>query len=434
MERSRNELQWIVLDGLSKKHPTDRDREFREVWRAMAFERLTLGTSNILDHSIFLLLAGAGDLASEQAVARSWELLAGRPPSSARAAERLPRSVLQAGTLDEQVVYDTVFHAKTRKSSIFDPIAFDPISESSKLRVVVRRLTASAFWNRGTFFFSLLAVALSFWSSGREILFGMLLGMMGASFNEYLVHLGVGHASSKVATGFRRLGFVGLFAEEINLAHRVHHWKMKMDFRVEFTKPEFKERVDTYLRIEATKLVRGRVEAGITREDRAEVEIARIIREIIAGGYGVNGTWAGCLSMNLLAFPFFVLNVILAWMWGGPVFLVTSCLFLSGFITQSLYSHRYLHMTEEDLQRAKAAGQTTAFMLRFMKTSVSQLQARRHYRHHHERFDYNGTANGVIMSFSFADFVLRGGVREARVQHLVRMRKEGFLKSLSYRL
>jgi hypothetical protein len=166
---------------------------------------------------------------------------------------------------------------------------------------------------------------------------------------------------------------------------------------------------------------------GVTPEDRRHSEVDRIIREVRLGGYGVNGTPAGCLAMNAIAIPFYLLNTLLFLRFGGMPFLVVSCLCLGGFITQSMYSHRYLHMTRADIERSRESGTSTAFMRWFMTTPVARLQARRHYRHHHESFDYSRTANGVIMSFSIADFLFRRGVYEADIKHLLKMRREGFL-------
>ena len=135
--------------------------------------------------------------------------------------------------------------------------------------------------------------------------------------------------------------------------------------------------------------------------------------------------------MNVIASPFFVLNIMLSYLFptslAQVIFVLASCFFLSGFIIQSMYSHRYLHFTTEDLAHPQNAGSTTSFMRWFMTTSLGQLQTRRHYRHHQEKYDYQRTVNGVIMSFSFADFIFRRGVHEADVSHLIKMRREGFL-------
>lgn len=319
---------------------------------------------------------------------------------------RISDRVLSQQSSDMKLIYETLVKMNAPKSSL-----------------------DHSFFNKKFIFFTALLGLLCYFPIAREIILGGLIGMIGASFNEYLVHLGIGHASSAWMQRFRRAGLVGRFAEEISLAHRVHHSKMLTDFRAEFSNAETLKRVDSYLLQETKKLIKGRIDDKILEPQQGQTEIERIISEIKAGGYGVNGTPAGCISMNVLALPFFALNFIIYSYIGSIVFLVSSCFFLSAFIIQSLYSHRYLHMTAEDLETARQAGTTTTFMRWFMKTDIAKLQTRRHYRHHHEKFSYSGTANGVIMSFSFADYILRRGVKEAELSHLIRMNQEGFLQA-----
>jgi hypothetical protein len=430
---------WAALGEVTSGKFTAKQIDFAESWLAQVGQRLSAGQTSVLEHATLLTLA---QLDSTHAFVleksgshinlylwpylwQSWHILAGSTtPAVSRedwqSLPRLPRKVLSQTNRDIAVVYDTAFFSPKRTELLFEPLN----SKSS----IVTRITSASFWNARTALFVAFSMLLLCFPITREILLGMIFGMMGASMNEYIVHLGVGHSSSSFARGFRRLGYIGLFAEEINLAHRVHHSKMLTDFRTAFSSEKDRQRVDAYVSRESEKLVFERIKAGLVPESKAASEIERIIRELKSGGYGVDGTLAGCIAMNVLAFPFFLSNFLLSLLFaGGTVFLVTSCIFLSGFIMQSLFSHRYLHLTNDDLEKSKADGSTTAFMRWFMTTPVAELQTRRHFRHHHEKYDYQGTANGVIMSFSFADFPLRKGVREAEVSHLVQMRKQGFL-------
>lgn len=329
---------------------------------------------------------------------------------------RLPDPILRLESEESRLIYSTVC-AHGRRGLLFK-------GGISRFR---ERLELSAFWNSTTLFCGLLALALSIHPIGRGIILGAVIGMAGASLNEYMVHLGVGHASDRLASLYRRSGWAGRYAEEIVLAHRVHHSKMATDFRVEFSDLATKRRVDTYLRREAKKIVAARVSENITPAALAESETKRIISDVKAGGYGVNGTAIGCITMQVLALPYFVLNGALAPYLGGWAFFLSATFFLSGFIAQSMYSHRYLHLTPADQAKEWEAGNATRFMLWFMNTPLGRLQARRHYRHHQEKIDYARTVNGAIMSFNFADFLLRGGVEEAEVVHLVKMKSERFL-------
>lgn len=336
----------------------------------------------------------------------------------------LPQSILDQTPEAIRLLYVATYHKENRKYLLFDKIQ----NGQPYFKTILTRLRNSAFWNMTFAFCTLLALAACIFSEGRELLIGILLGMISASFNEYLIHLGVGHASPNLSLAFRRFGWLGRFAEEINLAHRVHHCKIATDFRVEFSDSKTLERVNHYLEHHARKIVTSRIQNRIISQAELESEINRIVVTIRAGGYGVNGTLKGAISMQLTAVPFYIINYLIYKLAFGPIFLITSFLSLAVFINQSLYSHRYLHMTNADIENAKLSSKATSFMIWFMATPLGKLQQRRHFRHHQEAFDYKRTVNGVIMSFSFADYILRRGVADATVRNLLQMHDQDFLR------
>jgi hypothetical protein len=419
---------YAVLDVLAKKKVSESEKISVALW----LERLKSADApfSVFEHTLVLLMTQSNfwNEAADQShsalcdrlLKLSWAQLSARPLSFKSARNRLPRHVLKRAPEDIQIIYDTVYYSDRRKTSLFssDETNFNFLS----------RLAGSSFWNLQTGLFFIASMVLMAVPYAREIFLGAVVGMIGASINEYTVHLGMGHSSTKLAANFRKLGLWGLWSEEINLAHRVHHSKMLVDFRAKFTNEKILNRVDAYLTAEAKKMVASRVADGSTAADQAENEVKRIVSDIQAGGHGVDGTVFGCAAMIILALPYFLINGLMSY-WLGPLFFVAACVSLVGFITQSMYSHRYLHMTDQDLKDSVHDGSTTAFMRWFMTTPVAKLQTRRHFRHHHEKYDYARTVNGVIMSFSFADFVFRTGVHEAEVHHLIAMRKAGFLPS-----
>ena len=444
-ERLKREADsFAVLEAISRKKLSEFGLKMVNAWFESLFTRDLNFT--VLEHSVLLLMLQqnyASQFLSQRnnelfdlALEISWDhlttgTLAPRWPTDGRALTSaipyLPSSELKKSGEEARVVYDTIFFANFRKLLLFDKIP----QPRQRYLEIKNRIVSSAFYNKQTLIFFFVLLPMMFTPCLREIVLGFVVGMMGASINEYAVHLGIGHSSAGLAKSFCRFGYFGLFAEEINLAHRVHHCKMVGDFRADFTNEKVRERVDAYLNSEADKLVSSRVQKTFYSSENAPKETARIISEIKSGGYGVDGTLAGCIAMNVIASPFFALNIMLSYLFPTTltqvIFIFASCFFLSGFIIQSMYSHRYLHFTTEDLAHPQNAGSTTSFMRWFMTTSLGQLQTRRHYRHHQEKYDYQRTVNGVIMSFSFADFIFRRGVHEADVSHLIKMRREGFL-------
>lgn len=355
-------------------------------------------------------------------LAKSIEQLTGKSWLPHQAVPLLPRAVLRRESHEFRVLYEGVYYAPVRREPLLAPLP-----RGKALDTLRMRLTGSAFWNRETGLAILGASAACLHPLGRQVVLGAIVGFMGASISEYLAHLGVVHATGHWLATFKKAGMLGRFAEEVQLFHKVHHYKMLTDFRTDFSDALTQHRVENYLEQQVRHLVTTRVDTGITPQERQESEIARILRSARAGGYGVHGTPKGGVMINFVGIPMYALNIALYSAFGGLLFLATSCLFLCGFIVQSMYAHRYFHMTREDVARSTEKGETTPWMRAFIRTSAGQRQMRRHYRHHHESFEYSRTVNGGIMSFSWADFVFRRGVHEAELRHLLKMRREGFL-------
>jgi hypothetical protein len=440
---------YAVLEALNRRDATEIDTKLVEKWFSTLLTRNAPMT--MLEHTALLIMHRSSSKSQYLSPASralfditfelSWDHLTAETtapswPVNLHRAEAtlpyLPRTVRMRATEETRVIYDTVYFANERRNLLFTSLntSSHRVGFAGGFKIILNRITSSSFFNLNFALSWLVLIGLLFIPYIRELVLGAIVGMIGASINEYAVHLGIGHSSPRLAKGFRKIGLFGLWAEEINLAHRVHHSKMIVDFRSEFSNEKVLNRVDAYLATEATKMVNSRVEHGQTAAKDTESEISRIISQIKAAGYGVDGTILGCVSMHVIAIPFFILNVILFSALGAGlaagIFLFSATFFLSGFITQSMYSHRYLHMTPGDLVDPKLAGTTTSFMRWYMTTAAGQLQTRRHYRHHQEKFDYQKTVNGVIMAYSFADFILRRGVSEAELTHILRMRKEGF--------
>ncbi len=426
---------WRIFSLAGKARINPNDLKTILEWNQSASQRLTAKITSVLEHAVFVFLDESEfsfrmhdeDNSSwiRSGRRQSWEVLVGRSAQSEIETSSLPTRILRLAKSNERAAYEAAKNFRPRRSKIFDDLKVG----SSLFSTIRQRATTSSFWNLRSALFLCAGVAICSLPLGAQILAGAVLGMIGASLNEYITHLGIGHASPAFVSGFRRFGIAGLFSEEINLAHRVHHSKILTDFRCEFTDPASQRRLDLYLSQEALKLVESRVAANITPRDQADSETSRIVREIKAGGYGIDGTLAGCIAMNILASPFFVMNFAIYKVFGGFAFLISACFFLSAFVIQSLYSHRYLHLTDEDIAKSKVQGTSTAFMRWYMTTPLARLQTYRHYRHHHEKFDYRSTENGVIMAFGFADYLLRRGPAEAEVHHLAGLYKEGFRPS-----
>ncbi len=420
-DHPRHWNSYAVLEMVSRtrKNPSDSEAIARALRQ---LEQRGSASFSVQEHLTLLYMQRLG-YAVEALLIRSWKSLTDEAWfAGADELPLLPKRVLARESLETVAFYEAAYY-RGRQQPIFAKLTLGERWFST----VVSRITGSSWWTLDMGIFALLACALFMTSIGRQLLLGGIIGLVEASVIEYISHLGLCHASSQLALRYRdRLGRLGRFIEEINLAHKVHHFKMLTDFRADFSDEVTRQRVEKYLVLNAQAIVSGWVAAGYTPRENQEKEVARIVMEIRHAGYGVYGTRTGVLAENILGIPFYLLNFALFLHFGGSAFLVTSFVCLGSLVGLSMYSHRYLHMTDEDVERATEQGLTTALMRWYSRTPVARLQARRHYRHHHESFDYSKAVNGGVMSFSIADFLFKRGVQEADMTHLLKMRKEGF--------
>lgn len=275
------------------------------------------------------------------------------------------------------------------------------------------------------------AAALSF-GVGREIFAGALIGLTQASMNEWLVHIGIGHAPKALYNKFRSMGKLGGFLEEITLAHKLHHTVVADAFGTAELTPAQKARAEKTLRKLAENLVLDRMASAEPEKSRADLEaspefarqVEVVIEGVRGGGYGVNGTKLGAASMMASATPFYLLNFALYAATGSEAFLVTSQLSMTAMIIQSVYSHWYLHY------QPKPGDETTLSRLQIhyvTRTWIGRIAQQLHYRHH--ELPYMGNKNGVIMGGAVADILL-GTLEHPRTVDLINMYYDGFMPEL----
>ena len=256
---------FAVLESVSRKRITSSDIQLAMIWLLDLNSTETLFT--VFDHALLLFMTRSEfwDRANNPAISKqcltllhsSWSQLTGSELTNLQKAKipLLPRHVLKSEDEDVRIVYDTVYFTEARKNSLLAPLT----EVKNALSEFTTRLKSSSFWNLKTGAYLAGMVALCLLPFAREIILGAVVGMIGASINEYTVDVGMGHSSTKLAASFRRFGLFGLWSEEINLAHRVHHSKMLVDFRAKFSNEKIRARVDNYLEVEARKMVMSRV-------------------------------------------------------------------------------------------------------------------------------------------------------------------------------
>ncbi len=286
---------------------------------------------------------------------------------------------------------------------------------------------------------TLVGAALLSFEPGRYIFAGGLIGLAQASLNEYMVHIGIGHAPRAVYGKFRYFGKAGRFMEQVTLAHKLHHTVVSDNFGAATLTPEQIVRAEKTLRKLTENLVMERMQAEypelntavIAEKTDYKAEVERIIAATRKGNYGVNGTFAGATSMLVTAAPFYLLNYALYAATGSLEFLISSNISLMFMIVQSVYSHWYLHYKPSP----ETDSLTSRFQMWYLQnTPFGRLAQRLHFTHHEMPYAYDRTSNGVIMAGSASDRIANlfvpGFIQNPRVKDLVEMYTQGFLPEL----
>lgn len=429
-KQSLEQLSYKIMRAVQRKS-RDHEKESLE-WLQSIKETQTEQPLTVLEHSALAyifhsrIFESHSDPAAQNllrnALMNSWKHLTGKEfPKSGRF-PKLPRSVLLQAQDAAKDWHRAAFDVRDRPKFLFELQRNLKLSE--KVKEKFERFSEQSPVSIKSGMITLVTLALAFHQFGRELLAGTLLGAVGASLNEDFVHVGIGHANEKLQKVFRKMSWVGRFAEEITLAHKIHHIKTTQDFSADFSSQKLKERIDKILIREARELVKARYAGRRISPEAREKEAQRVARDIRNAGYGVDGTLTGALAMHVTATPFIALNVLLYQHFGGEVFLGASMFSLSAFITQSLYSHRYLHMRDS----AGDAAKTSLLMEWYMSTPVGKRQQRLHSEHHGAPMSPKETNNGVIMAFSLSDYIVRGGVKNPSIKTLLDLQKQGFLE------
>lgn len=321
------------------------------------------------------------------------------------------------------------------RTRLFHEAVFEEIrarAGGSKLRLAFDRTKHSIRTLGATSVIAVLAsaAALSF-EPGREAFAGALVGLIEASLNEYLVHIGVGHAPKSAVKMFRKLGPTGDFLEEITLAHKLHHAIVAETYNASNLTSEQRVRAEKMLAnlVETLMLDRFKEKYPDQTEEiiLASAEFlqakANLIATIRKGDFGVAGTPKGVAGMLIAALPYYLLNQAIYMATGSDVFLVSADFWLTFMVIQSLYSHAHLH--------DKPSGERRSLGTRFQQwyvnsTPLGLLAQRLHFTHHELPYSFERTKNGDIMAGSLWDR-LKFDLRRPTVRDLLRMHAQGFL-------
>lgn len=394
-----------------------------EGWLGTIHETQAQHPLNAMEHTALLYIHSSAIFAEhpnrelqpqlEAMLAQSHEHLVGRTTAKDAWKSGLPKSTLSRVGETARLFHDAVL--KETK--------LDDQKKASGWRA---RITKDNCITAAT---TLVTVTGLFFESTRPFA-ALVLGMAQASLNEHLIHIGIGHATQKMAKAFRRAGKVGIFAEQVTLAHRLHHSVVSENFGAVILEPHQVERAEKILRSLSESLVLDRMrdtrphltDAEIKASPEYAADVEHLIIATRRGNYGINGTPLGAASMLVSNAPWYLMNFAIYGATGSEVFLVAANASLVGWTLQSLYSHRYLHIRPGDENKV----QTNWLQNAYMKSFAGRIQQRLHFVHHESPHPIGSTKNGAIMAASISDRLM-GGVTDSTLQNLIKYHQQGFL-------
>ena len=398
-------------------------------------ERQALQPLNVLEHSALVFVYRSELFTGPQSetiyreleanISMSYQHLTGTKASLEIELGPLPVRVVNRSGSVASLFHDAVFRDTT-------PAEKRPNVLSRSFREIKKHFNITNVMT------TILGAAMFCSDSGRSVLAGLLVGLSQASLNEYMIHIGVGHANEAITAAFHKMGTPGKFAEEITLAYRVHHAVVGFDFGSAEMTAEQKDKANKIVRVMAEDLILNRMLRQAPEKSAAEIRASQEFRDtsealvatIVRGNYGVNGTVKGAIAMLVTASPLYIMNFAIYAGTKDPAYLVSSNIALTTMILQSLYSHWYLHYREGD----PTAKKLNAFQMWYVNDSpLGQLAQRLHFAHHETPFPIGSTKNGVIMAASVTDRI-KGDLSQATVKDLIEMYEQDFLPELRAKL
>lgn len=394
---------------------------------------------NVMEHTALLYIVRSGIFENTQdatfqdflmtTLDKSYSNLTNIPLRNDQGLERLPHRVLYEVSSKERLFHEALFQNGHQASS-----GAENQSVFARVKSRVGRWIRNSHLNLANKTTILLTAGALAFDGGRESLAGIIIGLAGASINEYLIHIGIGHASEGMQKRLRGWGYFGKFMEEITMTHKLHHNITARRFSSAHLNEQERAKANILLvkfsedLILDRKLENQESTPALVEEIKSSEEFKKEVRELVEAtqraNYGVNGTALGAAAMLTTALPFYLVNLLIYAATGSEFFLVSSMVALTGFILQSLYSHRYMHVKPEDYPNEPNMSLIQRW---YMSTFLGQFQTRLHYVHHRSPWQFDRTENGVIMAFSVADYLIRGGVRLPSIKDLLGLEEQGYL-------
>lgn len=241
-----------------------------------------------------------------------------------------------------------------------------------------------------------LVIAAAFHFTGSDTMSGLVIGYLGATLSEHIVHKYFGHSNPRVKSMTQRLGWLGRTINATVFSHNVVHHGL------------------TYKKNHVTQFADAEAEAALIKQLQDHYKIGDSeLSGLIRSKYGASLTDEGVLQGLAMTAPVYLsLSYLMGFDSVGTLALMAPT---AAYIGLSKVVHPYVHMTRTEM-KAKAP-----LLVRWFLTSrYGEWMSRHHWIHHNGG---GGNYNLLHLGNLGGDAML-GDLRSPNLETLFRMREE----------
>lgn len=241
-----------------------------------------------------------------------------------------------------------------------------------------------------------LVAAAAFHFTGSDTMSGLVIGYLGATLSEHIIHKYFGHSNARVKSISQRLGWLGRTLNATVFSHNVVHHGL------------------TYKKNHVTQFADAEAEAQLIQRLQDHFKIGDSeLSGLIRSKYGASLTDEGVLQGLALTAPVYLsLSYLMGFDSMGTLALMAPT---AAYIGLSKVVHPYVHMTRTEM-KAKAP-----LLVRWFLTSrYGEWMSRHHWIHHNGG---GGNYNLLHLGHLGGDAML-GELRSPNLEALFRMREE----------
>jgi hypothetical protein len=272
----------------------------------------------------------------------------------------------------------------TREERVFHQVIFEPDGRLSQERKPSKRAIIAAT----------LLTGFAFSRTGGDVISGTILGYMGATMAEHLIHKYGGHASNRIKAVTEKMGWIGAWFKKVSFRHGVVHHGLtyRKDYATQFRDEQ--EMSDLNDKLEER--------FGFTKTE---------LDQLAESKYGASLSTRGVLQGLMSTAPVYLAMSHL--MGFGPMATAAMIAPTAAYLALSKCIHPYMHMTRTEVNTS-----APRFVRWVLTSRYGEWMSRHHYIHHK-----GGGGNYNLLHIGIGGDSLTGELRNPTLQQVLEMRR-----------